>query len=209
MKVQRTNGTTYTVFEYDHFGRRKNMIDHADSATITSAWLYDKNDQPVYVMQDGKIIGFNYNSMGEMTAMRYSAGNTMEIEGAVRTVLYDYDSLGRIVAVKSGIVDTNSIGPDATDVKTVKDYAYAANGDLACSNEYLEFDTKADKQGISLTQNYTYDALGRPIDVTYKQGEAVKERYTQNYDGRSYITDSTYTDGFGTTVKNLGPDVSI
>ena len=32
----------------------------------------------------------------------------MEIEGAVRTVTYDYDDLGRLTAVKSGVVDTNN-----------------------------------------------------------------------------------------------------
>ena len=48
-------------------------------------------------------------------------------------------------------------------------------GDLTESHEYLEFDTKEDKQGITLTQSYVYDAVGRPTEVTYKQGEAVKK----------------------------------
>ena len=65
------------------------------------------------------------NGVGEMTSIRYSAGNTMEIEGAVRTVTYEYDDLGRLTAVKSGEVDTSN-ETMAENVKTVKDYSYAA-----------------------------------------------------------------------------------
>ena len=179
------------------------MTDHTDSTQIVSSWLYNKRDQAQYVMQDGKIMGFTYNSAGEMTTIRYSAGNTMEIEGAVRTVAYDYDELGRLTAVKSGVVDTSNASLDTTNVKTVKDYTYAANGDLTTSREYMEFDTKADLQGVSLVQSYAYDAVGRPTEVAYKQGEAVKEKYTQSYDGRNYITQDSYTDGYGSTAKTL------
>ena len=178
------------------------MTDHTDGETIQSSWAYDKNDRALYVMQDGKIMGFGYNGVGEMTSIRYSAGNTMEIEGAVRTVTYEYDDLGRLTAVKSGEVDTSN-ETMAENVKTVKDYSYAANGDLTESHEYLEFDTKEDKQGITLTQSYEYDAVGRPIEIAYKQGEAVKEKYTQSYDGRNYITEGSYTDGYGDTAKTL------
>ncbi len=178
VKKQKTNGSTYTELTYDHFGRRDGMTDHTDGETIQSSWAYDKNDRALYVMQDGKIMGFGYNGVGEMTSIRYSAGNTMEIEGAVRTVTYEYDDLGRLTAVKSGVVDTNN-ETMAENVKTVKDYSYAANGDLTESHEYLEFDTKEDKQGVTLTQSYEYDAVGRPIEIAYKQGEAVKEKYTQ------------------------------
>ena len=203
IKTQRTNGSTYTELAYDHFGRRNRMTDHTDSTQIVSSWLYNKRDQAQYVMQDGKIMGFTYNSAGEMTTIRYSAGNTMEIEGAVRTVAYEYDELGRLTAVKSGVVDTSNASLDTTNVKTVKDYTYAENGDLATSREYMEFDTKADLQGVSLVQSYAYDAVGRTTEVTYKQGEAVKEKYTQSYDGRNYITQDSYTDGYGSTAKTL------
>ncbi len=202
VKKQKTNGSTYTELTYDHFGRRDGMTDHTDGETIQSSWAYDKNDRALYVMQDGKIMGFGYNGVGEMTSIRYSAGNTMEIEGAVRTVTYEYDDLGRLTAVKSGEVDTSN-ETMAENVKTVKDYSYAANGDLTESHEYLEFDTKEDKQGITLTQSYEYDAVGRPIEIAYKQGEAVKEKYTQSYDGRNYITEGSYTDGYGDTAKTL------
>ena len=84
------------------------MTDHTDGETIQSSWAYDKNDQALYVMQDGKVMGFGYNGVGEMTSIRYSAGNTMEIEGAVRTVTYEYDDLGRLTAVKRGEVDTSN-----------------------------------------------------------------------------------------------------
>ena len=82
-------------------------------------------------------------------------------------------------------------------------HTYAENGDLATSREYMEFDTKADLQGVSLVQSYAYDAVGRTTEVTYKQGEAVKEKYTQSYDGRNYITQDSYTDGYGSTAKTL------
>ena len=98
------------------------MTDHTDGETIQSSWAYDKNDRALYVMQDGKIMGFGYNGVGEMTSIRYSAGNTMEIEGAVRTVTYEYDDLGRLTAVKSGEVDTSN-ETMAENVKTVKDYS--------------------------------------------------------------------------------------
>ena len=99
------------------------MTDHTDGETIQSSWAYDKNDRALYVMQDGKIMGFGYNGVGEMTSIRYSAGNTMEIEGAVRTVTYEYDELGRLTAVKRGEVDTSN-ETMAENVKTVKDYSY-------------------------------------------------------------------------------------
>ena len=55
-------------------------------------------------------------------------------------------------------------------------HTYAENGDLTTSREYMEFDTKADLQGVSLIQSYAYDAVGRTTEVTYKQGEAVKRK---------------------------------
>ncbi len=58
VKKQKTNGSTYTELTYDHFGRRDGMTDHTDGETIQSSWAYDKNDRALYVMQDGKIMGF-------------------------------------------------------------------------------------------------------------------------------------------------------
>ena len=87
----------------------------------------------------------------------------LSLEKRIVTV-YAYDGYGRLTAVKSGVVDTNN-QTLAENVKTVKDYRYAANGDLTESREYLEFDTKEDKQGVTLTQSYVYDAVGRPTDV--------------------------------------------
>ena len=44
------------------------MTDHTDGETIQSSWAYDKNDQALYVMQDGKVMGFGYNGVGEIQA---------------------------------------------------------------------------------------------------------------------------------------------
>ena len=203
VKKQVTDAATYTDFVYDHFGRRVEMNDCTDNTTVKTGWAYDKRNQVLFLMQDSKIMGYTYNSAGEITSMRYGAGNTLDIAGAARTVLYDYDDCGRLTAVKSGTIDTTDGNLSTSDIKTVKTYEYAPNGDLANSNEYLEFDTKADMQGIMLTQEFGYDSIGRVTQVQYKQGDVVKEKYVQNYDGRNYILQSQYTDAYDGTSETL------
>lgn len=91
-----------------------------------------------------------------MTAMQYGA------MGNVRTTGYEYDATGRVTAVKSSVRPAAEDGApmDTDELKTVKSYTYAANGDLASTTEYLEFDRKEDKQGLTMVGTYTYDSVG-------------------------------------------------
>ncbi len=43
-------------YNFIRFRRRDGMTDHTDGETIQSSWAYDKNDQALYVMQDGKVM---------------------------------------------------------------------------------------------------------------------------------------------------------
>ena len=187
---QTTDSDNDTTYEYDHFGRRKKMTDHTDGENIVTTWVYNKKNQVLQMVQDEKIVNFDYNAVGEMTEIEYGSS------GTVRTIRYQYDDNGVLTAVKSG-----DLLDGAGDMKTVKAYAYAPNGDLQTTTEYLEFDTKADQTGLTMVGTYTYDALGRPTQLCYTQNNVEKEKYTQTYDGRGYITQSTYTDGYGAAAQ--------
>ena len=78
-----------------YFGRRASMTDVTGNLSILTSWKYDKADNAVQLLQDGKVVNYRYNSLGEMTAMQYGA------MGNVRTTGYEYDATGRVTAVKS------------------------------------------------------------------------------------------------------------
>ena len=187
-----SSGQTTTTFTYDYFGRRASMTDVTGNLSILTSWKYDKADNAVQLLQDGKVVNYRYNSLGEMTAMQYGA------MGNVRTTGYEYDSTGRVTAVKSSVRPAAEDGApmDTDELKTVKSYTYAANGDLASTTEYLEFDRKEDKQGLTMVGTYTYDPVGRPVSLTYTQDGVQKEKYTLSYDGQGYILSETYTDSY-------------
>ena len=191
-----TTGDTTTTFTYDHFGRRASMTDvNSGNINILTTWKYDKNDKAVQLVQDGKVVNYRYNSAGDMIAMQYGA------MGNVRTTGYEYDSTGRLTAVKSSIRPAAADGApmDTSELKTVKAYTYAANGDLASTTEYLEFDRKEDKQGLTVQGTFTYDSLGRPLSLTYTQNGTEKEKYTLTYDGQGYILTENYVDSYKDT----------
>ena len=187
-----SSGQTTTTFTYDYFGRRASMTDVTGNLSILTSWKYDKADNAVQLLQDGKVVNYRYNSLGEMTAMQYGA------MGNVRTTGYEYDATGRVTAVKSSVRPAAEDGApmDTDELKTVKSYTYAANGDLASTTEYLEFDRKEDKQGLTMVGTYTYDSVGRPVSLTYTQDGVQKEKYTLSYDGQGYILSETYTDSY-------------
>ncbi len=183
-----TDSGRYTTYEYDHFGRRKKMTDRVDGEDIVTTWVYDENSNVIQMIQDGKPVNYSYNGVGELVAMQY--GNT----GSVRTIAYGYDSLGRPVEVRSAMAGAGTM--DMANLKTVKSYHYGANGDLNEAVEYLDFDRKANLQGTTVVEKYSYDSLGRVTELEYvkRAGEAetLLEKYTQSYDGRSYATGGSY-----------------
>jgi len=183
-----TDSGRYTTYEYDHFGRRKKMTDRVDGEDIVTTWVYDENSNVIQMIQDGKPVNYSYNGVGELVAMQY--GNT----GSVRTIAYGYDSLGRPVEVRSAMAGAGTVEPE--NLKTVKSYHYGANGDLNEAVEYLDFDRKANLQGTTVVEKYSYDSLGRVTELEYvkRAGEAetLLEKYTQSYDGRSYATGGSY-----------------
>ena len=188
-----TTGDTTTTFTYDYFGRRAAMTDvNSGNINILTTWKYDKNDKAVQLVQDGKVVNYRYNSAGDMIAMQYGA------MGNVRTTGYEYDDTGRLTAVKSSIRPAAADGApmDTSELKTVKAYAYAPNGDLTSTTEYLEFDRKEDQQGLTVQGTFTYDSLGRPLSLTYTQNGTEKEKYTLTYDGQGYILTENYVDAY-------------
>lgn len=192
VKTQNTGDTT-TTFTYDYFGRRAAMTDvNSGNINILTTWKYDKNDKAVQLVQDGKVVNYRYNSAGDMIAMQYGA------MGNVRTTGYEYDDTGRLTAVKSSIRPAAADGApmDTSELKTVKAYAYAPNGDLTSTTEYLEFDRKEDQQGLTVQGTFTYDSLGRPLSLTYTQNGTEKEKYTLTYDGQGYILTENYVDAY-------------
>ena len=130
------NNVHETQLTYDHFSRRAAMKDIVDNVEILTTWKYDKNDQAIQLLQDGKVVFYAYDEAGDMTAMQYGAN------GNIRTIQYDLDSMGRLTAIRSG---TQTLTEEAegvvqtNDVKTVKTYGYDAIGDLTSTMEYAEF----------------------------------------------------------------------
>ena len=185
-------GSDKTTYTYDYFGRRASMEDRQGDLTILTTWKYDKSNQPVQLVQDGKVVNYRYNSAGEMTAMQYGA------QGNVRTIGYEYDDAGKLIAIKSSVRPAAADGApmDTSQLKTVKSYTYGDNGELAHETEYLEFDHKEDKQGLTVVGTYQYDSLGRATGISYAQNGTEIEKYTLTYDGRGYTVSETYTDAY-------------
>ena len=187
------NNVHETQLTYDHFSRRAAMKDIVDNVEILTTWKYDKNDQAIQLLQDGKVVFYAYDEAGDMTAMQYGAN------GNIRTIQYDLDSMGRLTAIRSG---TQTLTEEAegvvqtNDVKTVKTYGYDAIGDLTSTMEYAEFDTKADGQGLAVTGTFTYDDAGRPLTTVYAQNDVQKEKYTMKYDNKGNVVSETYIDSY-------------
>ena len=202
---EQKNGSASTKYTYDYFGRRASMTDTADGISIMTTWKYDKNDNAVQLLQDGKVVNYRYDSAGDMIAMQYGA------MGNVRTIGYEYDDSGRVLSVKSSVVPAAEDGApmDTSELKTVKAYSYAANGDLSSTTEYLEFDRKSDKEGATLVGTYTFDGVGRPLSVTYTQNGVQKEKYTYAFDGQGYITREEYVDAYQDTYTNQTTETTV
>ena len=98
---------------------------------------------------------------------------------------------------------------DTSALKTVKAYSYAANGDIASTTEYLEFDRKSDKEGMTLVGTYTFDEVGRPLSVTYTQDGTQKEKYAYSYDGQGYITKEEYVDAYQDTYTDHTTETTV
>ena len=98
---------------------------------------------------------------------------------------------------------------DTSALKTVKAYSYAANGDIASTTEYLEFDRKSDKEGMTLVGTYTFDEVGRPLSVTYTQDGTQKEKYAYSYDGQGYITKEEYVDAYQDTYTDHATETTV
>ena len=51
-----SSGQTSTTFTYDYFGRRASMTDVTGNLSILTSWKYDKADNAVQLLQDGKVV---------------------------------------------------------------------------------------------------------------------------------------------------------
>jgi len=129
--------------------------------------------------QRGVVHAYTFDSAGRLSADTVtSLGSSGIVDGTVRRIDTDYDSIGRVQAV-TAYDDTDG---EANDIVNEVEYAYDGWGNLA--QEWQEHDGAVDTQS-TLSVQYTYDdgASGdiakyvRLAEVTYPNGREVNYDY--------------------------------
>ena len=170
----------YTDYTYDLEGRQQTMTDHwPDQPQAVTSYTYDIMGQVTQSHQDGNNINYTYDNVGTITKVDYT------IVGASRSVEYNYDSRYNLTSI-------------VQDGKTVAEYSYdEGNNDLLSIDEYLQFDTQADKAGLKLQQTFDYeDKLGLVLNNTIKEGTAQRESYDYTYNKLGFVTQETVSGSY-------------
>ncbi|WP_138295043.1 RHS repeat-associated core domain-containing protein [Clostridium sp. BSD2780061688st1 E8] len=170
----------YTDYTYDLEGRQQTMTDHwPDQPQAVTSYTYDIMGQVTQSHQDGNNINYTYDNVGTITKVDYT------IVGASRSVEYNYDSRYNLTSI-------------VQDGKTVAEYSYdESNNDLLSIDEYLQFDTQADKAGLKLQQTFDYEEkLGLVLNNTIKEGAAQRESYDYTYNKLGFVTQETVSGSY-------------
>ena len=179
-----------TMAQYDAFGR---VLSVTDKARVH--YTYDDPNNTLILDRDG---------LGSRIITQFNAfGDKLSITDAnQQTTTYQYDALGQLIHV------------DAPEHTTI-DYTYDATGRLIFQQDegghILRFTYDAeghvltktrDPDGLNITTSYTYDAMGRQLQVidagrctqfSYdNQGNLIQTR--QDPDGLNLITTLHYND---------------
>ncbi len=164
----------------------QNLLMQINKGNVRYAFTYNKFGDTTQIKVDGRttpLASYTYSTSGKyVTKMDYGNGDYVE---------YDYDKLGRLIAVSYNGVKTY-------------EYIYNNNGDLYCTKDlangisYIsEYDTlgrlirmrETDAEGDILSVENTFDQYGRASKTTYIYGE-VPRSYHLSYKEFSDIVES-------------------
>ncbi|NJK65072.1 MAG: hypothetical protein HC921_22280, partial [Synechococcaceae cyanobacterium SM2_3_1] len=164
-------GRTTKAF-YDE-GSRVETIQYPNRSTIQT--IYDRVDRPIaQVDQEGKIVTFKYNHLGQLSSFIKYFGQATPQEQAIKTQ-YEYDELGRLISIEDANQNITSYEYDLTgrNIATILprqqrlDRTYNAAGNLI---------TEIDFNRETLT--YGYDLLNRLTHRIYSDGTSDIYTYT-------------------------------
>ncbi len=187
-----------TQYSYDYMGNLTEVIDGNHHKTT---YVYDDAFRLVE-MRNAAAQSAHYvrNAAGRVLQYTDYAGHITE---------FLYDSCGNILSEKDAEKETlyyyhNGVTTGASDDNGRITYTYNELGQLATQTDasgntlrftYDTFGNVTKIEGLSVSENYTYDEFGRLKSAKNEQGEGVS--YT--YDALSRVKDALYTNGIKIT----------
>lgn len=194
--VKDANGNV-TEFQYDALNRLTRKID-----PLGNTWIYSYDLAGNMVSRtdgNGKTTAFAYNALGQLTLIDYPSpdadvsfaynalGWRISMQDALGTTAWQYDSLGRMVAVtdpRGKIVryayddQGNRAGLEYPDGRQVA-YAYDEDNRLA---EVADWDSHTAPESLRGATEYEYDPFGRLLSIL--RPNAVDSAYAYDELGR-------------------------
>ncbi len=157
---------------YDRSGNLARIVESTDLGQIITTLDYDSMNRPITTREalglpEQKTTKVLYNNKGQKATFVKPDG---------QTISYSYDSLGRLLTLKS------------SDQTIHYSYHYDKNHNLVKVDDHISgkaslksYDLSShitsDTLGNGLTLNYTYDLLGRPIEISLPDGSFVAYTY--------------------------------
>lgn len=151
---------------------KKEDVPQIEDKEILTKWIYNEQNLPITLIEavdtpDQKVTEYRYNSMGEKTQIIKHDGTVID---------NTYDDFGRLKSFKS------------SDNSLSYSYEYDLNGNVIKSIDhindqitYREYDLSDNMTkeilGTGLEINYTYDFMGRPIQVTLSDSSCIAYEY--------------------------------
>ena len=190
----------YSHYTYDTRGNRTDMEGEQDGDSFSYEWSYnilnqitDQIERATYDDNNGQTtdiassqIIYDYRNNGQILEIRYPSA--LDESAPVISTFYEYDSLGRVSAIKRGT---------ALDNDTVRTYTYDDTGMVQTTTTYLDFDGTGTDYMLA---DYDYNAAGLVTNIEYKlNGTTQKENYQYAYDANGMITDEDITFNYGTS----------
>jgi len=170
------------TFSYDAYGKQTQINDYANKAI---KFIYDSNDKLVRTeYADGSTITYDYTPSGRLksqTNIQGTISNTYNSMGRLKTqtntnndtITYTYDAVGNITLIET---------PTQTISKT-----YTVRNRL---------ESVTDAQG---TTSYTYDELGRQIEILYPNNMTT----AYEYDTRNRIIKISHINSANVTLQSF------
>ena len=187
-----------TQYSYDYMGNLTEVIDGNHHKTT---YVYDDAFRLVEMRNAaGQSASYVRDAAGRVLQYTDYAGNITE---------FLYDSCGNILSEKNAEKETlfyyhNGVATGASDENGRISYTYNELGQLAMQTDangntlsftYDAYGNVTRIEGLSVSENYTYDEFGRLKSAKNGQGEGV----TYSYDTLSRVKDALYTNGIKIT----------